>query len=199
MTMRNLLISTALIGAFSLTGCAAKTQHSGTALSGPISAGTESTPASSATSPASAPVTEAISEASIPDPSMQGQDASKGAAVAEHLDRAAGGLDTVYFDFDAYLLTAEARETLSRNAGLLGVSGATRVSLEGHADERGSDEYNLALAEQRGVAVRRYLVSLGIGEDRMEVVSYGEDKPAATGSDATAWAKNRRVELVIVK
>ena len=120
--------------------------------------------------------------------------------MAENAGGTAGsGLDTVYFDFDAYLLSAEAREILARNARFLGADAAARVTLEGHADERGSDEYNLALAEQRGVAVRRYLASLGIGEDRMEVVSYGEDKPAATGSDEAAWIKNRRVEFVIVK
>jgi len=198
MTIRTFLAVTALVAAFSLTGCAAKTQYTapapiGSETAGAASAGLKSTKASS---PDSAMTTETVSEAPISDASLQPGDRAKGPGAGNELN--GSGLDTVYFDFDAYLLTAPARETVSHNAGLLGANGA-RISLEGHTDERGSDEYNLALAEQRAVAVKRYLNSLGIPEERLEVVSYGEDKPAESGAGEAVWAKNRRVEFVIIK
>jgi peptidoglycan-associated lipoprotein len=71
-----------------------------------------------------------------------------------------------------------------------------KVRLEGHADERGSREYNMALGQRRGDAVRRATTILGVGNDRIEVVSFGEDKPRSTGHDEAAWAQNRRVEIV---
>lgn len=198
MTIRTVVTFAALLSVVTLTGCAAKTHTAGpdSTNTGAASAKVESG-SSAATTPASSIGSETVTESLIP--SAPNEDAPRGAAATENrTGTAVGGLDVVYFDFDAYLLSAEARETLSRNARVLGANG-TRVTLEGHADERGSDEYNLALAEQRAVAVRRYLKSLGIGEERMEVVSYGEDKPAVTGGDEAAWARNRRVEFVILK
>ena len=100
---------------------------------------------------------------------------------------AAGGLQTVfYFDFDQSALAPEAN--VLRNQ-----SGAVR--LEGHADERGSREYNLALGERRAKAIANYLILQGIDRSRIETVSYGEERPAALGSDEESWSRNRRVEL----
>ena len=75
--------------------------------------------------------------------------------------------------------------------------GELQVLIEGHCDERGTDEYNLALGERRALAVRRYLVALGISADRLHTISYGEEKPAVLGSDEAAWSKNRRAEFKV--
>lgn len=100
----------------------------------------------------------------------------------------------VYFDFDQYSLTAESRAVLLAHADKLkGASVAVR--LEGHADERGSREYNLALGEKRANAVRDFLVTQGVSGSSLEVVSFGEEQPAATGSDESSWSQNRRVEV----
>jgi peptidoglycan-associated lipoprotein len=100
----------------------------------------------------------------------------------------------VYFDFDQYALTAESRSVLLAHADKLkGASVAVR--LEGHADERGSREYNMALGEKRANAVRDFLVTQGVNGSSLEVVSFGEEQPAATGSDESSWSQNRRVEV----
>ncbi|WP_062066302.1 peptidoglycan-associated lipoprotein Pal [Cellvibrio sp. OA-2007] len=102
--------------------------------------------------------------------------------------------NVVYFDFDQYSLTAESRAVLLAHADKLkGASVAVR--LEGHADERGSREYNMALGEKRANAVRDFLVTQGVNGSSLEVVSFGEEQPAATGSDEASWSQNRRVEV----
>lgn len=102
--------------------------------------------------------------------------------------------NVVYFDFDQYALTAESRAVLLAHADKLkGASVAVR--LEGHADERGSREYNMALGEKRANAVRDFLVTQGVNGSSLEVVSFGEEQAAATGSDEASWAQNRRVEV----
>ena len=107
-------------------------------------------------------------------------------------------LQAVYFNFDSATLSDEARATLSKDAELL-ANRSVRISVEGHTDERGSDDYNMALGERRAKAARDYLVNLGIQADRVSTISYGEEKPAESGSNEEAWAKNRRAEIVIVK
>lgn len=108
------------------------------------------------------------------------------------------GMEQVYFDFDQFTLSAEARETLSNNAKYLQMNNGVQVVIEGHCDERGSDEYNLALGESRAIAAKNYLVSLGISAKRVSVISYGEEKPAVKGSTESAWSKNRRAEFKAV-
>src|SRR5690554_4763709 len=100
-----------------------------------------------------------------------------------------------YFDFDSYQLAAATRSNLDVVARVLKKSGA-KVRLEGHADERGTREYNLALGEKRAKAVANYLTMQGVNKSQLEIISYGEEKPAALGSNEAAWAQNRRVELV---
>ena len=102
--------------------------------------------------------------------------------------------EAVYFDYDSAALRDDARATLKKNAGVLRGAAETVVTLEGHCDERGSEEYNLALGERRADSVRRYLVDLGIPNSRLRVVSFGEAKPAVMGHDESAWRWNRRVE-----
>lgn len=101
----------------------------------------------------------------------------------------------IHFDFDQYSLTDKARATLAANAEYLKANSGTRVSIEGHCDERGSDEYNLALGERRAVAAKGYLISLGIDGSRLQVISYGEEMPLLPGVGEEIWAKNRRAEF----
>lgn len=102
--------------------------------------------------------------------------------------------NTVYFDFDQYTLTAESRSVLLAHADKLKGASAS-VRLEGHADERGSREYNMALGEKRANAVRDFLVTQGVGGSSLEVISFGEEQPVATGSDEYSYSQNRRVEV----
>ena len=105
-------------------------------------------------------------------------------------------LEVVYFDFERWQLRDDARAALQQNAQELKQSADwTRLTVEGHCDERGSDEYNLALGERRAGVVSRYLKDLGVPASRLATVSYGEDRPAAQGHDESAWSKNRRAEL----
>jgi peptidoglycan-associated lipoprotein len=105
-------------------------------------------------------------------------------------------LAAIYFDFDKYNLRNDSKDVLSRNAALLKQNQNLRVTIEGHCDERGTVEYNLALGEKRAKSVRDYLASLGINSGRLEVISYGKERPAVDGHDENAWSKNRRAEFV---
>ena len=103
----------------------------------------------------------------------------------------------VYFGTDKHSLGAEARSTLKKQARWLERHPDLEVAVEGHTDERGTREYNLALGERRANAARNYLIALGISADRIETVSYGKERPAAMGSNPQAWAKNRRAVTVV--
>ncbi len=104
-------------------------------------------------------------------------------------------LDQVYFTYDQSTLSEQARDTLATNAALLLTAPKLKVSIEGHCDNRGSDEYNLALGERRAQSVRAYLESLGIAPERLVTISYGEEMPIETAYTEMAWAKNRRAEF----
>ncbi len=106
-------------------------------------------------------------------------------------------LVTAYFDFDESSLTNDARRLLAANARCMESRGFPRVRLEGHADERGSTVYNLSLGQRRAESVRTYLLNVGVGTTELGTLSYGEERPADTGSSEAAWSKNRRVEFVI--
>lgn len=109
-------------------------------------------------------------------------------------------LEKVYFDFDSYILSNTARDTLSKDAEyLLKKNVAVKVQVEGHTDERGTDEYNLALGEKRAKAALSYLVTLGVPAERLSFISYGKEKPADPGHDEAAWAKNRRAEFRVIR
>jgi len=111
------------------------------------------------------------------------------------IERVQGELDTIYFQFDSYELTEEQRSLLRRNAAVLQQHEMLDLRVEGHCDERGTIEYNLALGERRASVVRDYLVSLGVGAGRIRIVSYGEERPADPGKDEEAWSQNRRAEF----
>ncbi|PWG61153.1 peptidoglycan-associated lipoprotein Pal [Sediminicurvatus halobius] len=102
----------------------------------------------------------------------------------------------IYFEFDSSNIDAEGIELLEAHADYLAENPQRRVLVEGHTDERGSREYNLALGERRAQAVARVLQLNGVDDDQVETLSYGEEQPAANGSNEEAWAQNRRAELV---
>ena len=105
--------------------------------------------------------------------------------------------NTVYFGFDSAELAGEAKATLDRQAAFLNVNPTMVVIIEGHADERGTREYNLALGDRRAVAVRDYLLAKGLNAARVRTVSYGKERPAVSGSNEESWAKNRRAATVL--
>ncbi|PWC37385.1 peptidoglycan-associated lipoprotein Pal [Azospirillum sp. TSO35-2] len=105
--------------------------------------------------------------------------------------------DRVFFGFDRFDLSPEARATLDRQAKWLQTYGSVTITIEGHADERGTREYNLALGERRANSVKNYLAAKGIPANRVTVVSYGKERPAVAGSGEAAWSQNRRGVTVV--
>lgn len=109
------------------------------------------------------------------------------------------GLATIHFEYDNFSLSPEARNILSQNAEFLRSNTAINLQIEGHCDARGSIEYNLTLGERRANSVKSYLVSLGIPESRLSILSYGEEKPMNSGDSESAHAANRRANFVPVQ
>jgi peptidoglycan-associated lipoprotein len=142
------------------------------------------------------------------DTSASNSDASSAGAGAEASEEGAeapGPLEgmlakrVIYFDFDSSEIRGEGTDIVAAHAKHLARTTAQKVRLEGHTDERGSREYNIGLGERRAQAVRRALLLQGAGETQLSTVSYGEERPAAAGSDEAAWQRNRRVEIVYLQ
>lgn len=112
---------------------------------------------------------------------------------------AAAKLNDVFFAFDDYSLTGEARDILAGDGKIMTQTSKLKIIIEGHCDERGTVEYNLALGEKRANSAKSYLVNYGIDPSRISVVSYGKERPFDTGHDEAAWAKNRRAHFVMQK
>ena len=172
----------------------------------------EAAPAvASAVAPSAAPVAPAPAPAA-PSPAAP----AAGAANSAVGDRLAGATGTVagrdlstsdpravltemiFFDYDQSDLRAEARATLDAKLAFLQANPSVRIRVAGHTDERGSDEYNIALGMRRAAAAKRYLVDLGIADERIAVVSFGEERPLNVESTEAAWAQNRRDEFEII-
>ena len=145
-------------------------------------AGTQSVSSEPSLTPAQAPE-EGVSSSELP------------ADLAEL--NAAGYIKDVFFDTNKADLSAEARDTLAADAAWLNAHPTVKITIEGHADERNTEEYNLALGWRRANAAKDYLVSLGVAANRIDTISYGEERPFATGHNESAWAQNRRAHLVI--
>jgi len=105
----------------------------------------------------------------------------------------------VYFDYDKADIKAEAKPVLEKKAEFLRANASYKVTIEGYCDERGTNEYNMALGDRRAKSAMKYLNALGISANRMSTVSYGEEKPADPGHNEAAWAKNRRGEFKLSK
>ncbi|MGH7458842.1 MAG: peptidoglycan-associated lipoprotein Pal [Longimicrobiaceae bacterium] len=106
--------------------------------------------------------------------------------------------ERVYFDFDSNLLSSEAQEKLRVKAEIMRMNPSVRLRVEGHTDERGTTEYNLALGQRRAEAARAFLVRHGVSPERISTVSYGKERPIADGSNESAWAMNRRDDFAII-
>jgi peptidoglycan-associated lipoprotein len=140
--------------------------------------------------PPAAPVTEA--------PAAEPAPAPTGPTPGSRADFVAqSGTDTIYFATDAYDIDAEDQATLTKQAAWLQKNPNVNVTVEGHCDERGTREYNLALGDRRANAAKNFLVSAGIAASRISVISYGKERPVAMGSDESAWAQNRRAVTVV--
>lgn len=117
-------------------------------------------------------------------------------AVQKTASQLISELTRVFFDYDQHVLTAQAQERLGANAAVLKANSNLKVRIEGHCDERGSDQYNIALGERRAQATKSYLETLGVAAGQMTTVSYGEEKPLVPGHTEEAWVQNRRAEFV---
>jgi peptidoglycan-associated lipoprotein len=173
--MRKILIVLMLVAAVGSAACASKKPKTG--------------------APASSEVTNGADSAGA------GSDAANGGSVGSDDETAGpqGGLlakRIVYFDFDSSDIKGEGTDVVAAHAKYLASHASTRVRLEGNTDDRGSREYNIGLGERRAQAVRRALLLQGATEAQLATVSYGAERPAVVGNDESAWAKNRRVEIV---
>lgn len=155
-------------------------------------------------SPAATTKPEAVSPAPQTDAAKGKPDktptASESATSLEALRRGeaptTGPLREIYFDFDKYDLRPDARATLKANADWLRANPSAQVEIEGHTDERGTNEYNLALGAKRAQSAKDYLVTLGIGAERLSTISYGEEVPACKETTEECWQRNRRARFV---
>ncbi|MGB7373026.1 peptidoglycan-associated lipoprotein Pal [Pontixanthobacter sp.] len=117
----------------------------------------------------------------------------------EHFVNGVQGQNVIFFDTDRFNIDSDDVAALQSQAQYLMRNPGVNITVEGHADERGTREYNLALGERRANAAKNYLVSLGVPADRMRTVSYGKERPVATGSNEQAWAQNRRAVSVVIR
>ncbi len=138
---------------------------------------------------------EVVEEKPIVKPAVEEENIE--AMSLEEINRK-GYLRRIHFDFDKYNIRDDQKPILQRDYLWLSSHPTVKVLIEGHCDERGTEEYNIALGEKRAKATRNYLVSLGISYDRIKIVSYGKSRPIDPGHNEEAWAKNRRAEFVII-
>jgi len=171
---KNVLIATMVVLAVAASGCASSKKKS-TPTAAPESYGS------------SAPATDVYGGAA-----QIGSSPSDSAIAAER----ALSNNVVYFEYDSSDISAEGLEVVGRFASYLSANPASRVRLEGHADERGSREYNVGLGERRAKSVESALLSKGVGQDQLSLLSYGEERPAVPGHDEAAYAQNRRVQII---
>ena len=137
---------------------------------------------------------QALREKALREKALSEEEARR---LKEASDKSHFESEDIYFEFDQYILSDTAKQNLNKKAQWLKNFPAAKALIEGHCDERGSAEYNLALGQKRADAAMQYLVSLGISADRVSTVSYGKEKPIDTGSNEAAWAKNRRAHFVL--
>lgn len=163
-------------------------EAAGTSASDAAASSTETSSTASASSSSSSDTSSTASSAA--------SNADNSALEAARAEMMSIG-DTVLFGYDSSQLSADAMATLDAQAALLNAKQSFRVKIEGHADERGTREYNLALGERRASATRDYLVAKGVDGSRIRIVSYGKERPAVVGSNEDAWMKNRRSVTVL--
>jgi peptidoglycan-associated lipoprotein len=177
-----------LLAGLMITGCARRPA---------TTAASAATPApAAAPSPAPAPSAPSAAAPAPPAPAAAAAPAQAPRPVPKEF-MAVAALKEVYFDFDKYDIRSEDAKTLDANATWLKSNGDNLVLIEGHCDERGTNEYNLALGERRAKATMNYLVSQGIQANRITIISYGEERPVCAEKTEACWAKNRRANFLV--
>jgi len=177
-----------LLAGLMITGCAKRPATTAASAAAPAPA--------AAPSPAPAPSTPSAAAPAPPAPAAAAAPAQAPRPVPKEF-MAVAALKEVYFDFDKYDIRPEDAKTLDANATWLKSNGDNLVLIEGHCDERGTNEYNLALGERRAKATMNYLVSQGIQANRITIISYGEERPVCTEKTEACWAKNRRANFLV--
>ena len=180
--------------AFFVAACETASQTT-TDSAGESSSSTASTSASTTSSSGSSSSGSSASGSSSSSSASSASSAADAKASAE--DALAKVGNTVYFGYDSSALSDDAQATLARQAGFLKGNPTLTVTIEGHCDERGTREYNLALGERRATAARDYLLAQGVDPARIRVISYGKERPVAAGSTESSWSKNRRAATVL--
>lgn len=184
---RYLVIVTLILAGAMVMGCSSGPKATTAPVTAPVAAPT----------PLPTPVQEQV----VPEPSNEPVPSVE---VAEELPEdlqelnRRGYLKDVFFDTDSYAIRPDGRDRLAADAAWMKKYPTVRVMVEGHCDERNTREYNLALGERRASTVRDYLLALGISPDRVQTISYGEERPFALGHDESAWSLNRRAHFVII-
>jgi peptidoglycan-associated lipoprotein len=176
-----------LLAGLMITGCARRPATVAASAAAPAAASSPA-PAPAPSAPSAAPAPPAPAPAAAPAPAPR--------PVPKEF-MAVAALKEVYFDFDKYDIRPEDAKTLGANATWLKSNGDNLVLIEGHCDERGTNEYNLALGERRAKATMNYLVSQGIQANRITIISYGEERPVCTEKTEACWAKNRRANFLV--
>lgn len=180
-TMNKYLFIVAAFLCFSMTGCATKTAPQATTA---LPAAEKSTVLADETTPQPRYSSSVVEDSEITDRRAGASDVS---GIT---------MEPVYFDYDSFLLSENSRASLVNTSQIFFQNRDLKAIVAGHCDDRGSEMYNIALGEKRALSVKNYLATMGVEADRLEVVSYGEEKPAASGSDETSRGLNRRVEFM---
>jgi peptidoglycan-associated lipoprotein len=141
---------------------------------------------------------EALRRKSLKEDSLKEAAAPKEASAREEASRTVN-LESIYFDFDQAVVRQDQKEIMTKNAQWLKTNPQARIKIEGNCDERGTAEYNLALGQRRADVTKDFLEGLGIASKRMQTISYGFERPLVRGVDETTWAKNRRVDFVLIR
>jgi peptidoglycan-associated lipoprotein len=155
-----------------------------------------STPQASNTNADQANVTKSNNDTATQSVSSANMSSSSMANGSDHGSAGMPAKRSVYFDFDRYVLKPEAKPVITSNAQYITAHNVPKIIIQGNTDERGGSEYNLALGQKRADAVRHELALLGVPNNEMEAISFGKEKPRATGHDEAAWAENRRADIV---
>lgn len=155
-----------------------------------------STPASAQAKPADTQ-TNATDSNKIPTESVTSLDKENKDTVPAYIKELQARLQDVYFAYDKYDLSDDGKKAAKTIGDILTKNKKVKVTIEGHCDERGTNEYNLALGDRRAIVVKEYLIAVGIPANKIELISYGEEKPACTESSESCWAKNRRDHFVL--
>lgn len=147
---------------------------------------------------------DVVSDEPIMSPSGSSGSASSAGVESGSLGNAgdsglgSGDLQTVYFDFDSFNLRSDARNALKSNGEWMKNNSSARIQIEGHCDEKGTNEYNMALGDRRANSAKSFLVKMGVSASRIDTISYGEERPSDPGHDESAWSRNRRAAFILL-